>query len=110
MDFAIVEEFNRFWYLFGVNERLYPHRRSCTLRLWMETPKEKRAAITDELERNGAPPNRNPYFYIQDFARPLIRTMSYSDYYRKYGTTEERDGWHMANPTGNQVIYVKIEN
>ncbi len=29
MDYLIVEEFNRFWELFAVNERLYPHRRAC---------------------------------------------------------------------------------
>ena len=34
-------------------------------------------------------------------------TMSYADYYARYGTTEERDGWRMENPTGNKVIYVK---
>ena len=33
--------------------------------------------------------------------------LSFNDYYTKFGTTEEHDGWHMANPTGNQVIYVK---
>ena len=107
MDFLIVEEFNKFWYLFGVNEKLFPHRRSCTLRLWMEMPREKRAAIIAELEKNGAPANRNPYFYVQDFVRPPTLKMTYSEYYRKYGTTEERDGWKMANPTGQQVIYVK---
>ena len=107
MDYLIVEEFNRFWYLFGVNEKLFPHRRSCTLRLWMDMPKEKRAAIIDHLERHGPPANRNPYFYVQDFTRPPIQKMSYREYYARYGTTEERDGWKMENPTGQQVIYVK---
>ena len=27
--------------------------------------------------------------------------------YARYHTTEPRDGWQMANPTGNKVIYVK---
>ena len=48
MDYLIVEEFNRFWELFAVNERLFPHRRACTLNLWMKTP---------------------PYFFVQDFGR-----------------------------------------
>lgn len=107
MDYLIVEEFNRFWELFAVNERLYPHRRACTLNLWMKTSQEKRRAIIEELERYGPPPNRNPYFFVQDFGRPRIRTLSYADYYARYGTTEPRDGWHMENPTGNKVIYVK---
>ena len=48
MDYLIVEEFNRFWELFAVNERLYPHRRACTLNLWMKMPQEKRSAIIEE--------------------------------------------------------------
>ena len=49
MDYLIVEEFNRFWALFAVNERLYPHRRACTLNLWMKMPQEKRSAIIEEI-------------------------------------------------------------
>ena len=33
--------------------------------------------------------------------------LSMSEYYEKFGTTEEQDGWRMENPTGNKVIYVK---
>ncbi len=40
-----------------------------------------------------------------DALRP--KTLSYADYYNRYHTTEPRDGWQMANPTGHQVIYVK---
>ena len=107
MDFAIVEQFNRFWYLFNVDEDLFPHRRVCTLRLWMEMPQEKRDTIIEELTRNGPPPHRNPFFYVQDFGQKRTQTLSYAEYYRRYGTTKERDGWHMENPTGQQVIYVK---
>ena len=38
---------------------------------------------------------------------PRPQTLSFADYYARYGTTEPRDGWKMTNPTGNQVIYVK---
>ena len=100
MDYLIVEEFNRFWALFAVNERLYPHRRACTLNLWMKMPQEKRSAIIEELERYGPPPN-------QDFGRPRTQTLSFNEYYIQYGTTEESDGWKMTNPTGNQIMYVK---
>ena len=37
----------------------------------------------------------------------LYRTLSFNEYYRRFGTTEEQDGWRMDNPTGNKVIYVK---
>ena len=33
--------------------------------------------------------------------------LSYAEYYAKYGTTEEKDGWKMANPTGEKVVYVR---
>ena len=50
----------------------------------------------------------NPLFAIKkNSAAPQPQTLSYADYYARYGTTEEKDGWHMANPTGNKVIYVK---
>ena len=35
------------------------------------------------------------------------QTLSYAEYYARYHTTEPCDGWQMANPTGNKVIYVK---
>lgn len=108
MDYLIVEEFNRFWELFAVNERLYPHRRACTLNLWMKMPQEKRSAIIEELERYGPPPNRNPYFFVQDYGRPRTQTLSFNEYYKLYGTTAERDGWKMTNPTGNQIMYVRV--
>ena len=38
------------------------------------------------------------------------QTLSYAAYYARYHTTEPRDGWQMANPTGNKVIYVKQIN
>ena len=110
MDYFIVEEFNRFWYLFSVVAGPLPQRRACTLRLWMQMPQDKRSAIIAELERNGPPEGRNPYFYVQDFGVTRTRTLSFNDYYKKYGTTEERDGWHMANPTGQQVIYIQSQS
>ena len=38
---------------------------------------------------------------------PRQQTLSYADYYARYHTTEPRDGWQMANPTGQKVIYVR---
>ena len=50
----------------------------------------------------------NPLFAIKkNFEAPRQQTLSYAEYYAKYGTTEEVDGWKMANPTGQKVIYVK---
>ena len=39
--------------------------------------------------------------------KPRTQILSYNEYYARYGTTLEQDGWKMANPTGQKVIYVK---
>ena len=67
MDFEIIEQFNCFWTLFGVNEKKYPNRRACTLKLWTDMPAARREAIIEDLRQNGAPKDKNPFFFIQEF-------------------------------------------
>jgi len=93
----------------------YKRRRAACERLWAGYPPEMQQRIFDTINtarQRGDRISPNPYFAIEDVAlgeqrkrRPL--TLSYADYYARYHTTEPRDGWQMANPTGNQVIYVK---
>ena len=60
--------------------------------------------------------NPNPYYALNDAmqedaqqqAKPREQVLSFNEYYARYGTTEEQDGWHMENPTGNKVIYVRL--
>ena len=50
----------------------------------------------------------DPLRAIQENANAVrMQTLSYKEYYARYGTTEPRDGWKMANPTGKQVIYIR---
>ena len=50
----------------------------------------------------------DPLRAMEENAQAIIhRTLSYNEYYKRYGTTEEKDGWKMANPTGQSVIYVR---
>ena len=50
----------------------------------------------------------NPLLAIRNNCLSTAKqTLSYADYYARYGTTEPQDGWHMENPTGQKVIYVK---
>ena len=65
-------------------------------------------SIRDKI-RAGKFVNYHPVKAIRDNIPkpPKIQILSFNDYYAKYGTTEEKDGWKMANPTGQQVIYVK---
>ena len=50
----------------------------------------------------------NPLLAIRNNIPPKQpQTLSFADYYARFGTTEEQGDWHMENPTGQQVIYVK---
>ena len=98
-------DFNQFLTLFQP-DREFTNRLRAAQRLWEQCTHAKQQAIIAWLETHGAYKGRNPYFFILDF-KPQQMQMSYKDYYAKYGTTEERDGWKMANPTGQKVIYIK---
>ena len=98
--------FDDYWDLFAPDAE-FANRRSATQRLWDQIGTDRQRAIIGWLKAGKAKCTRNPYFFLTDFRAPRQQTLSYADYYAKFGTTEERDGWHMANPTGNCVIYVK---
>ena len=81
--------------------------------LWDSWSTEKQEQVLLKIEKKKAEHkfvDYNPLLALRNNAaeQPKRRlTMSFNDYYAKYGTTEERDGWKMVNPTGNKVIYVK---
>ena len=98
-------DFNIYWTLIG-GDMHFADRREAAKRVWDAHP-EKHFAIITWLRAHGKYPDRNPYFFILDFQNKRTQTMTFQQYYAQYGTTEERDGWKMENPTGNRVIYVK---
>ena len=98
--------FENFWELFSPDAE-FGNRRAATNHLWEQCSEAKKKAIIAWLSANKPKCSRNPYFFVQDFREPRLQTLSYADYYARYGTTEEKDGWKMANPTGQKVIYVK---
>ena len=93
----------------------YKRRRQACERLWEGYDEKTRQWIYEALRKakqEGRWINPNPYFAIEDTAlaeqrKRHTQQLSFNEYYKRYGTTEERDGWKMANPTGQQVIYVK---
>ena len=99
-------DFEQYWRLIGGGVN-FSDRKAAAEKAWSLCAPEKQQAIIEWLQKHGRYPSRNPYFFIQDFQVRQRQTLSYADYYARYGTTEERDGWHMANPTGQKVIYVK---
>ena len=98
-------DFNRFWTLFQPDKQ-FINRLGAAQRLWDQCSDRKQTAIIAWLETHGSYKGRNPYFFILDFI-PRRMEMSFDEYYKKFDTTEERDGWRMENPTGEKVIYVK---
>ena len=81
--------------------------------LWESFPLEKQQEVFLKIEKKKLEKkfiDYNPLLAIRnnsiERSKPQ-QVLSYADYYARYGTTEERDGWKMANPTGNKVIYVK---
>ena len=70
MDYEIIEQFNRFWRLYKVDETLFPRRRAATLKLWIDKHPLARESMLAEVEANGGPKGKNPYFYVQEFAEP----------------------------------------
>ena len=99
-------DFETYWTLIGGDVN-FSDRKTATEKVWSLCAPEKRQAIIEWLQRHGRYPGRNPYFFILDFQVKRRQTLTYAQYYDRYGTTEERDGWKMENPTGNKVIYVK---
>ena len=100
-------DFNTYWTLIG-GDTNFADRKTASERAWSLCTSEKQQAIIHWLQTHGRYPRRNPYFFILDFQTKRKQTLSYQQYYAKYGTTEEKDGWKMVNPTGNKVEYVKI--
>lgn len=99
-------DFEQYWTLIG-GDINFANRKEAAKTAWDAHP-EKHQAIISWLQKHGTYTSRNPYFFILDFqAKPRQQTLSFRDYYARYGTTEPRDGWIMQNPTGQQVIYVK---
>ena len=99
--------------LLNPDEKYNPVLKQCQ-QLWVSFSSEKQdfmyRTILEKKERKEFV-DYNPLFALKRTYRapkPLI--LSYADYYAKFGTTEERDGWHMENPTGQKVIYVKTES
>ncbi len=103
--------FDDIWALLAP-EGEYKRRRGACERLWSGYEPGRQEAIYARIAgklARGEFVNENPYFAIEDNAKePKKRQgMSFNDYYVKFGTSLERDGWKMVKPKGNRVIYMK---
>ena len=107
-----MNSFDFLWQLLAPKVEYANRKRAC-YNLWMSFTDEQRLTIFNAIKdkkTNGQFVDYNPYFAIQknSLQQPARQqTLSYADYYARFGTTEEQGGWHMANPTGQKVIFVK---
>ncbi len=99
-------DFNNYWTLIG-GDINFADRKEAAEKAWNLCTPEKQQAIIQWLQTHGRYPGRNPYFFILDFQLKRTQQLTYEQYYPKYHTTLAQDGWHIVNPTGNKVIYVK---
>ena len=104
MDFQIVEQFNAFWQYYQVDERLFPHRRAATLRLWMNRTEQEREAMLSAVKSQGGPKGKNPYFYVQEFALPEPENLNGT---RKGGAMINNGTAEIAFYNGSWGIYTK---
>ena len=101
--------FNELWDLLSPKAEYANRRRAC-YDLWNSLSEDRQDALYDTISdklSNGKFVDDNPLFAMKNNNQRQRQVLSMADYYAKYGTTSETDGWHMENPTGNKVIYVK---
>lgn len=104
-----MKTFNEIWQLLSPKIEFANRKRAC-YEFWCKLTENQQDTLYDVISEKlskGKFVDYNPLFALQNNSQPCQQTLSFADYYAKYGTTEERDGWKMENPTGRKVIYVK---
>ena len=104
-----MKTFNEFWELLSPKAEFANRRRACFAR-WNELNENQQDAlfetISDKLSK-GKFVDYNPIFAMKNNSIHRPETLTFNQYYERFGTTEEQGGWKMENPTGNKVIFVK---
>ena len=79
--------------------------------LWDSIPLEQQRVIYATIRKKKLEKifvDYNPLLAIRhNIPRVRREVLTMAEYYERYKTTEAQDGWHMENPTGNKVIFVK---
>jgi len=105
-----MNDFQQLWLLFRSHGSSNTRRDECE-KLWDTYSPSLQQLLFDTIRRKldlHRFVHYDPLRAMKENALALqSQTLSFNDYYRRYNTSEERDGWHMTNPTGNKVIYVR---
>ena len=113
-----MKTFNDLWQLLAPKAE-YANRRKACFALWNELTENQQDVlydvISDKLSK-GKFVDYNPLFAIKNNSSfpsgrdgaGFHQTLSFADYYRRYNTTEETDGWHRQFlPEKQTTIYIK---
>ena len=109
-----MNSFDYLWTLLEPKKEYEPVRNRCLL-LWNTFTLEQQRRIY-QIIRNRKKEHLfvdyNPLFAIERFSRaPQKQTLSFNDYYIRFGTTEEKDGWRRVFlPEKQTTIYIKNDN
>ena len=103
--------FETLWELLEPKKEYEPVRNRCLL-LWNTFTIEQQRAIYRTIRNRKKEHlfvDYNPLFAIERFSKtPQKQTLSFNDYYQKFGTTEEQNGWRRVFlPDKQQTIYIK---
>ena len=105
------DSFKHIWALLSSHGGVAEFYKEETARVWNEYTIEEQREIYRSIRAKlqaGKFVHYVPYKAIlENVPKKKKLVLSYAEYVKRYRTTEERDGWKMANPTGQQVIYVK---
>lgn len=105
-----MKSFNEIWSLLAP-KRDYEQLKGKCRNLWNSFSPDKQDYVYSRIEQKK---NRkefvdyNPLFAIEkNSAAPKQETLSFNDYYAKFGTTEEQNGWRRVFlPNEQKTIYV----
>lgn len=103
--------FEHLWALLEPKKEYEPVRNRC-LRLWESFPLEQQRDIYRTIrdrKKESLFVDYNPLFAIVRFSQETKpQTLSFNDYYAKFGTTEEQNGWRRVFiPKKQKTIYIK---
>ena len=109
-----MKTFEEIWALLNPQGE-YKRRRAACERLWSSYEAGRQEAIYERIAgklSRGEFVNENPYFAIEDNAKkPKVRKLviTADEYYRKYGTQDNHDGWVRTHlPAEQRTVYVKM--
>jgi hypothetical protein len=108
-----MDSFHFIWILLSPQPRYYNRKRAC-YELWVKLSLDKQRAIYDRIKAKkdaGRYVNYNPYFAISDEINFEPEQLSYNEYYKRFGTTEEVQGWKKQYLAAEQrTVYILNRN